>query len=138
MEISQAQARSIVELDVFFDLVKLRYPDALEDMVSWKSNNNCSCGNRFLKFLNEKYKDSNEKLFLNTILENNSFIDKVKEIESKNLEAYRKRLFHGKIIKMDKSPESWENLANHLNSINAIYRSFDIIDNGSDLEIRFL
>lgn len=138
MEILQSQARAIVELDVFFDLVKTRYPEAADDMISWKSNNNCSCGNRFLKLLNEKRKHPEEKLFLDTILENESFINKSKEIESRNLEAYKKRLFHGRIIKIDKSPESWEDLSNQLLSINAIYRSFALVDNGSELEVRFL
>ncbi|NBP01017.1 MAG: hypothetical protein EBU90_12945 [Proteobacteria bacterium] len=139
MNISQVQARAIIEVEVLFDLVKAKYPETAEDMSSWKVNNNCSCGTRFLKFLNEKYINKDDKIFLDSILSNKTFVDKVKELEDKNREAYKQRLYSGKIIRIDKSEDSWAKLAGHLNGINAIYKNFCLRDIDSQtLEVRFL
>jgi len=139
MNIDKNTARAIVELDTFFDIIKLKYPETQEDMSSWKTNYTCSCGTRFINFLNEKFKDEKEKSFINLIINNNEVIEKAKEIRMKQEEEYKSRLFHGKVIKMDKSPESWEELSETLLKKNAIYRAFSIIDGGdSTIEVRFL
>jgi hypothetical protein len=139
MNIDKNIARAIVELDTFFDIIKLKYPETQEDMSSWKTDYSCSCGARFINFLNKKFKDEQEKSFINLIIKNDEVIKKAEEIRSKEEEEYKSRLFHGKVIKMDKSPQSWEELSETLLKKNAIYRAFSIIDNGdSTIEVRFL
>jgi hypothetical protein len=138
MNISYFQARAMVDIDSISDILKLKYPEISEDMTSWKFNEGCECGKKFLDFLNKKYLDEQNKIFLDTILNNTDLIKKTEEIIKTRAESYKKRNFSGKIIKIDKSPESWEELSNTLQNNNAIFKSFFITDLGDLLEIRFL
>jgi hypothetical protein len=107
-------------------------------MISWKSNAGCECGKRFLDFLNKKYANEEDKIFLDSILKNTDLINKTAEIIKTRAEDYKKRNFSGKILKIDKTPESWEELSNTLQKSNAIFKSFFITDLGDLLEVRFL
>lgn len=138
MNINTDQARAMIEMDIFFDILKTKYPEILDDMLSWKTNYNCGCGKRFVDFLNQKYINNEDKIFLDSILSNQDFKKKKDEITQKNLEAYNKRLFHGKIIKVDKTEQSWENLSQELARLNPIYRAVFVLDRGENLEVRFL
>ena len=138
MDINYFQARAMVEIDSISDILKLKYPEISEDMISWKSNRACACGKRFLDFLNKKYSEQDNKVFLESILGNAEVINKTAEIQKTQTEANQKRLFSGKIIKIDKTPESWEELSSTLEKNRAIFKSFFITDLGDLLEVRFL
>lgn len=138
MDINSYQARAMVEIDSISDILKLKYPEISEDMTSWKSNYACACGKRFLDFLNKKYKEEDNKPFIESVLGNIEVINKAAEVQKRQSEAYQKRIFSGKIIKIDKTPESWEKLSKTLQENNAIFKSFFITDLGDLLEVRFL
>jgi len=138
MNISYFQGRAMVEMSSIFDILKLKYPEILEDMTSWKSNEGCECGKRFLDFLNKKYSNEEDKIFLDSTLKNTDLINKTAEIIKIRGENHKKRLFSGKIIKIDKTPESWEELSSTLEKNRAIFKSFFITDLGDLLEVRFL
>lgn len=138
MNISYFQAKAMISIDSICDILKLKYPETLEDMISWKSNEGCECGKRFLDFLNKKYLNEEDKIFLDSILKNTDLINKTTEIIKTRAEDQKRRNYSGKIFKMDKSPESWEELSTTLRNSGAIFKSFFITDLGDLLEVRFL
>jgi hypothetical protein len=138
MDINYIQARAMVEMDSIFDILKIKYPETLDDMTSWKINSKCDCGQRFINFINKKHKEE-DKVFFDSILENLDFISYTNDLTKKLSDENEKRQFSGKIIKIDRSFESWENLAKTLRMNKAVFKSFFILDTGKEeLEVRFL
>jgi hypothetical protein len=120
--------------DSSFGLLKDRYPDILADLVSAKSNANCSCRGRVVSYIIEKYKISDEKIFLDQIFSN----EKTQAAAIKMLEDQKQSTLHslsGKIITLVKKDNYWKEF---YDSNRGNWRAFSIVDKGDSVDVYFL
>jgi hypothetical protein len=121
--------------DPSFELLKDRYPDILADLVSAKSNANCSCRGRVVSYINQKYQIDSEKTFLNEIFSNET----IKLEAEKQIVETQARIannFAGKIITVMKKDDYWKDF--HLSTLRGSYRAFSVVDKGDSVDVYFL
>lgn len=121
--------------DPSFELLKNRYSDILADLVSAKSNANCSCRGRVIAYINQKYQIDTEKAFLDEIFLN----EQIRVEAEKQIEENQARIannFSGKIITVMKKDDYWKDF--HLSTLRGSYRAFSVVDKGDSVDVYFL
>lgn len=115
-----------------FEEFKKDFPEILADLITFKSNPNCSCRAKVFKFFNEKFeKDSN---LLSKYIKNS---DQLK-IELDKIVAQRAvNNYSGKVVTIPKGEESWKNFSVEM-SKGKTYRSFSIVEKENELVVYFL
>ena len=123
--------------DPSFALLKERYSDILADLVSSKSNANCSCRGRVVSYITEKYKISEEKIFLDQIFSN----EKIKTPALKMIEEQKFNMMNslsGKIITLVKKDNYWKEFYESNTNARGNWRAFSIVDKGDSVDVYFL
>jgi hypothetical protein len=126
--------QTLLENDVTFDRLKERYKEILADLVSARNQPDCACRNKVLNFLEVKYKVSEEKTFLDELIDDNSVRDIVIDILNEDEEVNR-ILKTPHLIK--KEDGYYEKFLNKLQETNAHHyvRSISVIDKGEFVEM---
>ena len=121
--------------DPSFLLLKDKYPDILADLVSAKSNSNCSCRGRVVSYISTKYKIDTERVFLDKIFSNQEIITNASDQIKQNQDKLNSSL-SGKIFSLMKKDNYWEEFTQ--TASNKMFRSFSIVDKGDFVDVYFL
>jgi len=121
--------------DPSFLLLKDRYPDILADLVSAKSNSNCSCRGRVIAYITQKYGTDTERVFLDGIFSNETVVRNAADQIKQNQEKITNTL-SGKIFTLMKKDNYWEEFTQ--TAANKMFRSFSIVDKGDSVDVYFL
>ncbi len=124
-----------LEDDESFSLLKDRYPDILADLVSAKSNSNCSCRGRVVSYITQKYKTDTERVFLDGIFSKEKTINNASNQIKQNQETITNTLT-GKIFTLMKKDNYWEEFTK--TTFGKMFRSFSIVDRGDSVDVYFL
>jgi|LauGreDrversion2_6_1035139.scaffolds.fasta_scaffold01159_1 hypothetical protein len=134
--------RALIEIPDIFDSLKNKYPEIEVDLLSWKDNPDCTCGQRVNNFFTEKYSIEEDKNFLDELINREEVKSKTEQITKDqiqngippNMTDYRGRVFTVGI-----KEEDWLDFWNNkVVQDRAAYRSFSIINNGNELKVYFL
>jgi hypothetical protein len=112
------------------ELIKL-LPDLESDIESASKNENCSCKNSIIHYINEN-KDSYLEFLYNFLVLDGTFADYIVVLE--NYELYFD--YSGKIAKT--SIEEWDEFSKQIKKENAVYNGFSVLKDGNDLLVFFL
>ena len=122
----------LIKDDSIFEEFKKDFPDILADLVTFKSNPNCSCRAKVFKFFNEKFeKDSN---FINKYIKDS---DSLQQELSKIVVSRQANNYSGKIMVIPKGEDSWKNLSNEI-SKGKVFRAFSVVEREGELAVYFL
>ena len=117
--------------DATWERIKKDFPDQLADLVSWKENPNCQCGQRLLKFFNELlnvYPSALDKYVLDENKFNSALV--------KQIESQRNNLLAGKIIEVDKGEAAWHKLFESLEGKQ--FMAFSAVEREDKVVVYFL
>jgi hypothetical protein len=113
--------------DVFLSFA----PDISAEIESASNNNNCSCRNKIISFINENKEQFNDFLY-DFLVKNDLFIYFIEILNS--IPVYTS--YSGRIAKT--SISEWHNFSENLRKDNATFSSFSVIKDGEDILVFFL
>jgi len=122
----------IIKDNSVFEQLQNDFPDILADLVSFKTNPNCSCRGRVNKYFADKLA-ADPTILDKYVTDPDSVANQVSEIKTARLSNN----YSGKIFEIDKSPEAWEEFANRT-AAGKMFRAFSIIDRGDKLVAYFI
>jgi hypothetical protein len=114
-----------------FDLIKNDFPLILADLITFKSNPNCTCRSKVFKFFTDEVQKNPD--VLNKYVKNEEEFKKelLKIVEQRNSNNYS-----GKIIKIENTEEAWKNLTAQL--VGKAFRTFSVIEKDGQLWVYLL
>jgi hypothetical protein len=115
-----------------FEELKKDFPEILADLTTFRENPNCSCRGRVTKYFNEKIVAGNESIFDKYV---DHRLDLIKDINSVN-SLHSEKILSGKIIKIGKNEEDWNNLWRVTSG--KVFRSFSTIEKEDAIHVYFL
>lgn len=143
------QVRSLIETDKIFEILKEKYKELELDLISWRENPNCECGNRIMIFFEGLFQNEESKKFIDELLADKDVENKKKEILEKF--SPRRRVvdpngppppdftdYRGKVLVVGKSEEDWANLWKKIIEEKGIFRTFSIVESPEYLKVYFL
>jgi hypothetical protein len=136
-----------IKNDGLFNSLKNKFPEILADLTSSRENPNCSCKGRVRNYLRSKF--ATEKEYFDSILnleEIKKIIEEKKEdIENLVVDRQTEVVYpgtfganSGKIFKIGKTEEDWNNLFKRLLRERFFFRSFSIIEKEDQLIVYFI
>ena len=117
--------------DEIWERIKKDFPDQLADLVSWKENPNCQCGQRLLKFFNELlqvHPSALDKYVLDENKFNSALVQQVAD--------QQERLMAGKIVEVDKGADAWHKLFQSLEGKQ--FMAFSAVEREDKVVVYFL
>jgi len=141
--------RALIETDKTFDILKDKYKEIELDLVSWRENPTCECGNRVMKFFEGLFQNEDSKNFINELSKDEGVENKKKQI----LEKFSQRRkvvdpngppppdftdYRGKVLVVGKNDEDWANLWAKIVEEKAVFRNFSIVETPEYLKVYFL
>jgi hypothetical protein len=132
--------RVLVQVGESFQILTSKFPDLLEDLVSAKNSSSCSCNDRVIQGLTQKYQEDDEaKMIIDDIF---SRVQVVKAIKSWDemmevLENQNKEIFE-KVHKVGKTSEDWKVFSKMIQASNVNVKGFSVIEKEDVLEVRFI
>jgi hypothetical protein len=148
-EINFLKLRAAIETEETFNTLKEKYKDIEIDLLSWRDNPSCSCGQRVHEFFNKIYNQNDDSVFLDELFKNEKIQEKIKEISKP-----RRRIvdgssspsqlppemtdYRGKVFVVGKSDEDWANFWQKIISDKAAYRSFSLLEKEEYIKVYFL
>jgi len=148
-EINFLNLRAAIELDETFNILKEKYKDIEVDLLSWRENPSCSCGQRVHEYFNKVY-NTEDANFLDEMFKNEKVQEKIKEITKPR--QVRRELstpnsgqipqemtdYRGKIFVVGKTDEDWANFWKKIIEDRAAYRSFSVSEKEEYIKVYFL
>lgn len=121
----------IIKDDSVFARLKTDFPDILADLTTFKTNPNCSCRSRVVKYFSDK------------LVENPNLLDQYvvnpQDLNNQLMVIYNQRIqnnYAGKVFTVGKTDSEWQAFAQSL--AGKTYRSFSVMDNGDSLKVYLL
>jgi hypothetical protein len=134
--------RALIEIPEIFDSLKRKYPEIEVDLISWKDNPNCTCGQRVNNFFIEKYSIEEDKIFLDHLMNSEQVKLKTEEITKEQIHSQippSMTDYRGRVFTVGLKEEDWLNFWNtRVVEDRAAYRSFSVVNNGNELKVYFL
>lgn len=129
---------ALVNNEQTFEILKNKYTEILADLVSYKTNPNCSCRGRVNNFLTEKYNSSEEdKAFLESLFNMQEITESFERLFKINPQRPGStRVISGQVFKIPKTDEGWAALNKDISG--AFFKSFSILEKENHLEIYFI
>jgi len=121
----------LVRDDAVFEQMKIDHPEILADLVTFKSNPNCTCRAKVFKHFSDKINADSTAL--------DKYIKNKEELQKEIDKLYHARMqnsYSGKMITIPKNEQSWKDLGVQASS--KAFRSFSVVDNGDTLTIYFI
>jgi len=121
----------IIKDDNVFERLKTDFPDILADLTTFKTNPNCTCRGRVVKYFSDKLVESPDLL--------DQYVPNQQDLNSQLLILQNQRIqnnYSGKVFTVGKTEADWQTFANSL--AGKMYRSFTVIDNGENLTVYLL
>ena len=142
--------RVAIDTPETFDILKEKYKDIEIDLLSWRDNATCECGQRVSAFFNKIYTQNEDAIFLDELFKNEKIQEKIKEI---NKNPPRRVIdgasnpaqlppemtdYRGKVFVVGTTDEDWANFWQKIMIDKAAYRSFSVIAKEDYLRVYFL
>ncbi len=124
-----------LEHDASFELLKTRYSEILADLVSSKSNANCSCRGRVVAYIHQKYTIEAEKAFLDEIFSKEEVAVPAQN-QLKENEIRVANSLSGRVVTVMKKDNYWKDF--HSSTLRGNYRAFSVVDKGDSVDVYFL
>lgn len=122
----------IIKNDIVFEELKRDFPAILADLVTFKSNPNCSCRGRVMKFFNELLEKEPEAL--NKYVKDPAALT----VELNNIKTQRQQNnYSGRIMTVQKGEEAWKSFATDMNN-GKFFRAFSVVERENELVVYFL
>jgi hypothetical protein len=121
----------IVRDDDTFEKLKTDFPDILADLVTFKSNPNCSCRGRVMKFFGDQL-NQNPDLLDKYVKDANVLNQEIQTIISSRIA----NTYTGKVFIIPKGEDSWQNFSATL--VGKMFRGFSVVERDSSLVVYFL
>jgi hypothetical protein len=134
----QTYITALINNNNTFEILKNKYTEILADLVSSKTNPNCSCRGRIGAFFTKKYNESPEdKAFLDELFHKPEIIESYERIiRTTPQRPAAPRSISGKIFRIPKTDEGWEALNKDI--AGSYFKSFNILEKEDHLEVYFL
>jgi hypothetical protein len=114
-----------------FEALKTDFPDILADLVTFKSNPNCTCRGRVFKFFTEKLEQNPEVLnkYVKDVAALTAELDTIKNQRTLNN-------YSGKVFTVVNTEQDWEEFSKSL--AGKMFRSFAIVEKDGNLKVYFV
>ena len=132
--------RVLVEVNESFEILTKNFPDLLEDLVSSKNSPSCSCNDRVIKGLTQKYQEDDEaRMIIDDIFSRVQVVEAIRAWDEaiERWQNQEKEVF-GKVHVIGESSEDWNNFRNFIRSQGIHIQGFSVIEKEDVLEIRFI
>jgi len=121
----------IMQDDGTFDQLQKDFPNILADLVTFRTNPNCSCRGRVIKFFTEQLEK--DPMVMNQYVKDleglKVYLDKIQSERQLNN-------YGGRIFTIPSGQESWLSFAASLQG--KMFRSFSIVHKGDEIMVYFL
>jgi hypothetical protein len=121
----------LITNDNVFERLKTDFPEILADVITFKSNPNCSCKGRVIKYFSDQLA-TNPDVLEKYIYDQNALTQHLVQIQQQRL----LNTYSGKIITIPKTEQAWANFQLELN--NKIFRGFSIVEREDSVAIYFI
>ena len=132
--------RVLVGVDESFQILTKNFPDLVEDLMSAKNSSSCSCNDRIIQSLTQKYQEDDEaKMIIDDIFSRVKIVKAIKAWDEmmQGLENQEKEIFE-KVHKVGKTSEDWKAFRKMVKASNVNIQGFSIIEKKNGLEVRFI
>ena len=121
----------MVKDDSVFESLKTDFPDILADLVTFKSNPNCTCRGRVFKFFTEKLEQNPESLnkYVKDAAVLTAELDTIKNQRTLNN-------YSGKVFTVVNTDAAWEEFSRNL--AGKMFRSFAVVEKDGNLKVYFV
>jgi hypothetical protein len=121
----------MVKDDSVFESLKTDFPDILADLVTFKSNPNCTCRGRVFKFFTEKLEQNPESLnkYVKDAAVLTAELDTIKNQRTLNN-------YSGKVFTVSNTDAAWEEFSRNL--AGKMFRSFAVVEKDGNLKVYFV
>ena len=121
----------MVKDDSVFESLKTDFPDILADIVTFKSNPNCTCRGRVFKFFTEKLEQNPESLnkYVKDAAVLTAELDTIKNQRTLNN-------YSGKVFTVVNTDAAWEEFSRNL--AGKMFRSFAVVEKDGNLKVYFV
>ena len=119
--------------DSTFESLKSDFPDILADLVTFRTNPNCSCRGRVVKFFTTKL-ESIPGMLNKYIKDPVSLNTELQALKTQRVDNN----YSGRVVTVAKGDEAWKVFAQELVGGGKYFRAFNIVDNGDSLKVYFL
>lgn len=121
----------IIKDDSVFERLKTDFPEILADLTTFKTNPNCTCRARVVKYFSDKLLESPNLL--------DQYIPNQQDLNNQLSIIYHQRVqnnYTGKVFTVGKTEAEWQAFAQSL--AGKAYKSFSVTDNGENLTVYLL
>lgn len=118
--------------DNTFNRLSNDFPEILADLTTFRTNPNCSCKGRVIKFFSDKIQQD-PNLLDKYIYDQQALIIEINKFES----IRQQNNYSGKIIVIPKDENAWSNLSKELNS-GKFFRGFSIVERENEIAVYLL
>jgi hypothetical protein len=121
----------LIKDDNIFEAFKTNFPEILADLVTFKSNPNCSCKGRVIKFFSDKLEQDPNIL--------NSYVVDPVAINRGLQDAHQQRImnnYSGRVFEIGKTEQDWLVFSQSL--IGKMFRGFTVVERADTVAVYFL
>lgn len=118
------------ENDVF-EKIKNDHPAILADLVTFKSNPNCTCRGKVMKYFSDQLQ-ANPGCLDKYIANTSEFEGKIALITQRRMENN----FSGRVLTVPKGEQAWKDFVNSLNG--KTFRNFSVVEKEDSLVVYFI
>jgi DNA-binding transcriptional regulator GbsR (MarR family) len=132
--------RVLVEVNESFQILTKNFPDLLEDLVSSKNSPSCSCNDRVIQGLTQKYQEDDEaRMIIDDIFSRVQVVEAIRGWDEaiERWENQEKEIFE-KVHKVGKTSEDWKAFRKIVQASNVHVQGFSVIEKEDGLEVRFI
>ena len=104
------------------------FPDILADLTTFKTNPNCTCRGRIVKYFSDKLNEDPNLL--------DKYVENPQDLQNQLVVIQNQRIqnnYSGKVFTVAKGEQAWKDFSQTL--AGKMFRSFAIVDNGENLTV---
>ena len=125
--------RVLIDLDSIHKILMEKFPDMLDDLVSAKTNPSCSCNQRLIESLTNKYKDSDlDKDFIEDLFSRPDVVEAIRNYDEIIEEWNRKEAeVFNTVHVVGKSAEDWSKFREFIKTQGLHIQAISVIEKNS-------
>ena len=121
----------LIQNENFYNRLTADFPDILADLTTFKTNPNCTCRGRVVKYFSDKLNEDPNLL--------DKYVENPQDLQNQIAVIQQQRVqnnYSGKVFTVQKGEEAWKNFSQTL--AGKMFRTFSIVDNGENLTVYLL
>ena len=118
----------LIKNDTFYNRLTADFPDILADLTTFKTNPNCTCRGRVVKYFSDKLNEDPNLL--------DKYVENPQDLQNQLVVIQNQRIqnnYSGKVFTVAKGEQAWKDFSQTL--AGKMFRSFAIVDNGENLTV---